>query len=51
MTNTQATTTFTAHAAAHPATHTTLNAAVAPGVTAPAGYASPMDSQLPLLPQ
>jgi hypothetical protein len=40
MTNAQATTAFTAHAAAHPATHTTLNAAVAPGVTAPAGYAT-----------
>ena len=40
MTAAQAATAFTAHAAAFPATHATLAAAVPAGVAAPAGYAS-----------
>ena len=35
----QATTAFTAHAGLFPATHAVINAPVAPGVTAPMGYA------------
>jgi hypothetical protein len=40
MTAAQATTAFTAHAAAFPATHAALNTLMAAGVFAPAGYAS-----------
>jgi Retrotransposon gag protein len=39
-TATQATAAFTAHARAFPATHVTINAVIAPGVTAPLGFAA-----------